>query len=132
MMAIAAGTYIRLGVSKPKKSATVGTGAISVAANEMALQVGSSVDTGNTQQLVGTFHVLFRYAKNEWLKGSSGTTTAVISAPPGMSWNAVVTTGHTDSMISLHITDEVFATQKSHFMDRTFKRLIERLLEEAK
>jgi hypothetical protein len=131
-MAIAAGTYIRLGASKPKKTATVNTGSITVAAGEMAIQIGSAVSTGNTQQLVGTLHLLYRYAKNEFLRGSSGTTTAVISAPPGAGYWDVVTSGHTNGAVSLHITDEIFGTQKSHFMDRTFKRLIELLLENAK
>lgn len=128
-MAITADTHIQLGVSKPKKDATVGTGTLTLGANELAIKVGSAVDVGNTQQIVGDLEKLYRYAKTD-IKNVTADTT--YSIPLGGSDADIVKTGHTTSTVSLYIDTAILTGDKSHFLNRTFKRLIELLLEEAK
>lgn len=128
-MAITADTHIQLGVSSPKKSATVATGAITLGANELAIKVGSSVSVGNTQQIVGDFYKLYRFAKMD-IKNVTADT--VYSIPLGGSDGDIVKTGHANGLISLYIDSAILTNDYSHFLTRTFKRLIERFLEEAK
>lgn len=128
-MAITADTHIQLGVSSPKKSATVGTGTITLGANEVAIKVGSSVPVGNTQQIVGDFEKLYRFAKTD-IKNVTADT--VYSIPLGGSDLDIVKSGHAVGLISLYIDTAILTGDKSHFLHRTYKRLIERFLEEAK
>lgn len=128
-MAITADTHIQLGVSKPKKDATIATGILTLGANELAIKVGSAVDVGNTQQIVGDFEKLYRYAKTD-IKNVTADTT--YSIPLGGSDNDIVKTGHGTGVISLFIDTAILTDDYSHFLNRTFKRLIELLLEEAK
>lgn len=128
-MAITADTHVQLGASKPKKDATVGTGSLTLGANEVAIKVGSAVDVSNTQQIIGDFEKLHRYAK---FNIGSATADTTFSIPLGGSDGDIVTTGHTTSTLSLYVDTAIMDGDKSHFLTRTFKRLIERLLEEAK
>lgn len=128
-MAISADTHIQLGVHKPKKSATVGTGAITLGANELAVKIGSALQVSRPGVYVGDFEKLYRYAKS-YIKDHSATT--VFSISPGGSDNDIVTSGHDTGLLSLYVDAGVLAGDKSHFLHRTYKRLIERLLEEAK
>src|SRR6056297_1058797 len=128
-MAITADTHVQLGVSKPKSDATVGTGSFTLGASEIALKVGSAVDVSNTQQIVGDFEKLHRYAKANISERTANTT---YSMPLGGSDFDIAITGHGTGVLSLYVSSEVMDGDKSHFLTRTFKRLIERLLEEAK
>lgn len=128
-MAISADTHIQLGVSKPKKDATVGTGAITLGANEVAIKIGSALGVTRPQVYIGDFEKLYRYAKS-YIKDHTADTT--FSIPPGGADNDIVTTGHTTTVLSLYVDTAVLTGDKTHFLHRTYKRLIERLLEEAK
>jgi hypothetical protein len=128
-MSIAADTHIQLGVARPKKSATVGTGAITLGANEVAIKLGDNVSPTKIQSAVGDLEKLYRFAKTNI--GTAAVDT-VFSIPPGGADNDIVTTGHTADLISLYVDAGVMAGNKSHLLHRTYKRLIERLLEEAK
>lgn len=128
-MALAADTHIQLGVSKPKKDATIATGAITLGANEVAIKLGSAISLSNPQQIVGDLEKLFRFAKS-YIKDYTADT--VFSITPGGADNDIVTTGHTTALISLYVDSGVLTGDKSHFLHRTYKRLVELLLEEAK
>lgn len=128
-MAIVADTHVMLGVSSPKKSATVATGALTLAANSMAIKVGSSVDAGNVQAIIGDIEKLYRFALTRIAKVSGTTTVSII---PGKGDSGIVLTGHGAGLVTLYIHADILANNKSHFLHRTYKRLVERLLEEAK
>jgi hypothetical protein len=131
-MPVTADTHVQLGVSSPKKSATVDTGTLTLGANEVAIKIGSAVPSGqlgNPQLLVGSFEKLFRFAKS-FIKDYTGDT--VFSIPPGGGDGDIVTTGHTTALLSLYVDAAVIDGDKSHFLNRTFRRCIERLLEESK
>lgn len=128
-MPIAQDTHVQLGASSPKSSATVATGALTLGANEVAIKVGSAVSVSNTQQIIGDFEKLFRYAKTNIDSATADTT---FSIPLGGSDFDIVTTGHTTSMLSLYVDTAIMDGNKSHFLNRTFKRCIELLLEDAK
>ena len=128
-MALSADTHIQLGVHKPKKSATVGTGAITLGANELAIKLGANVALGTLQSHVGDFEKLYRHAKS-YIKDYTADT--VFSITPGGGDGSIVTTGHTADLLSLYVDAAVLTGDKAHFLHRTYKRLIERLLEEAK
>ena len=129
MMAVAADTHIQLGISKPKKDATVGTGALTLGASELAIKIGSALQVTRPLIYIGDFEKLYRYAKAD-IKNVTADTTYSIT--PGGADNDIVKTGHTTGTVSLYIDSAVLTGDKSHFLHRTYKRLIERLLEEAK
>lgn len=128
-MAVAADTHIQLGISKPKKDATVGTGTLTLGASELAIKIGSALQVTRPLVYVGDFEKLFRYAKMDIKNVTSDTT---YSITPGGGDSDIVKTGHTTGTLSLYIDTAVLTGDKSHFLHRTYKRLIERLLEEAK
>lgn len=128
-MAITADTHVQLGASKPKTSATVATGTLTLGADEVAIKVGSAVSVANTQQIIGDFEKLYRYAKSNI---GSATADTVFSIPLGGSDFDIVTSGHTTGLLSLYVDTAIMDGDKSHFLHRTFKRCIELLLEDAK
>lgn len=129
MMGITADTHIQLGASSPKKDATVGTGTLTLGTNEVAVKVGASAPVTNTQAIVGDIEKLLRYAK-AYIRNHTADTE--FSITPGGSDNDIVTSGHAAGLITLAVSSAVLTGDKSHFLTRTCKRLIERLLEEAK
>jgi hypothetical protein len=130
-MAIAANSSIVLGGSKPKKDATIATGAPTVGDGDVAIWAGALVNTADrTQQIVGDWHKLFRYVKTNistWT-GQVFLEIPVGGGDPDIGEVALVTDGHVALIIGADIIDGA----QSHFLDRTFKRLIERWLEESK
>jgi len=128
-MALTADTHVQLAVSSPKKSATVGTGALTLGANEVAIKVGSSVDIANITAVIATFQKLFDFAKTD-LKNVTADT--VWSMPVGGAQSSIVKTGHAVGLCSLYADTAILTNDYSHFLNRTFKRCIERLLEESK
>ena len=128
-MPITADTHVQLGASSPKKDATVATGVLTLGANEVAIKVGSSVSVSNTTAIVATFQKLFDFAKTD-LKNVTADTTW--SMPVGGSASSIVKTGHAVGLCSLYVDTAILANDQSHFLNRTFKRCIERLLEESK
>lgn len=128
-MALTANTHIQLNVSKPKKDATIAQGTITLGANEVAIKLGTLISLSNPQQIVGDLEKLYRFAKTNIKNYTSDT---VFSITPGGADNDIVTTGHTTSLISLYVDSLVLTGDRSHFLHRTYKRLVELLLEEAK
>jgi hypothetical protein len=128
-MAITADTHVQLGASSPKKSATVATGTLTLGANEVAIKVGSTVSLGNTAEIIATFQKLFAYAKMD-IKNVTADT--VWSMPVGGGDSTIVKTGHANGLCSLFVDTAILTDDYSHFLNRTFKRCVERLLEESK
>lgn len=134
-MALASNTHIVLGVSEPKTKAVVGSDTPTVAASDMGILLGTSVNLSNLQAVVGALYLLLRYAKTN-LKDLTGTPcTLHLNVEDGYSGvvvNGTAGTAPGATSIVLYIGADVHTGAKSHFLDRTFKRLIELLLQEAK
>lgn len=128
-MAIVANTHVRLGASKPKKDAIVATGAVTLGANELAIHVGSNVDVSNDLAIIAAFEKLYRFAKTNI---GSATGVSTWSMPLWGSDNQIVTSGHAATTLTLYVDAAIVDTDKSHFLHRTYKRAVERLLEESK
>lgn len=128
-MPLAADTHIQLEANAPRQAATVGTGVITLGANEVAVKIGANISLANMQQIVGSLEKLFRLAKTAIANHTADTTWSMI---PGGSDTSVVTTGHTDDLVSLYVDSAILTGNRSHFLDRTFKEVRSRLLEEAK
>ncbi len=131
---IAANTRIVLGASKPKKDAVVGTPGTAAAAGEVGVWAGASVSPTLTQSIVGDFWQLFRYAKSHMPAIDASAATPVVVTMPSGGGDTDIEIGGTPGLtsITLEIGQDVATGQKSHFLDRTFKRLVERWLEESK
>lgn len=126
---------IKLGASSPKTKAVFGTAAPTVAAGEMGIYTGSAIATSNPQWIVGQFDILYRYAKNN-LKNLTGTP-CVLHMALGESASSIVVNGTAGtapgtSDIRLIIGANIHGGDKSHFLNRTFRRLIEAYLEDNK
>lgn len=128
-MTMTADTHVALGSSSPKTAARVGTGAFTLGANEVAVKIGSSVSVANPQQVIGALEKLYRFAKSNI---SAYTADTVFSIPLNGGDVDIVTTGHAVGLVSLYVDSTVLTGDKSHFLHRTYKRCIERLLEESK
>lgn len=125
-----ANTSIKLGIHKPKKDRVVAVGTQAVAADEMLIWAGSSVNVNLTQSIIGTFDVLFRYAKAN-LQTLPATGPTILHCALGASEKGVLVDGvPTASQCRLHIGADVISKQLSHYLDRTHKRLREAWLEE--
>ena len=131
-MALTAGNSIVLGVTKPKVTAVTAVGAPTVAANELAIYVDATAPVTNVEAIVGGFVKLRNRALSTPSLEPDLSGSLVLSMPVGGGDASIVTTGHAAGLISLYVHGSVFTPGKSHFLDRTFKRLIELLLESAK
>ena len=133
-MAIANNTSIKLGVSKPKKDAVVESPGTAAAASELRIWAAAGVDEALTQSIAGDFWKLFRYAKSNMPAIEASVATPVVvhmpagGGDPDIEIDGVPTTDE----LRLEIGQDTATGSKSHFMDRTFKRLVERWLEESK
>ena len=134
MKMIAANTRIKLGVSKPKKDAVVAAPGTAAAASEVAIWAGSLIDPNQTQSIIGGFYQLFNYAKSNMPAIEASVATPVIV-------HMVLGAGDSDieidgtptaTEIRLEIGQDTATGSKSHFLHRTFIRLLERWLEESK
>jgi len=128
-MTMTADTHVALGASSPKTAARVGTGSFTLGANEVAIKIGSSVSVANPQEVIGALEHLYRFAKSNI---SDYTSDTVFSVSLDGSDSDIVTTGHAVGLVSLYVDSAVLTGDKSHFLHRTYKRVIERLLEESK
>lgn len=116
---------IKLDVHSPKKASVVATGAPVPAATEIAIWAGADINPGLVQSIVGGFQALHAYAQTE-LKNITATVQMPLGGGSG-SIEADGTPGAGD--LVLYVGSDVVAKQQSHFLDRTFKRLIEVWLE---
>lgn len=116
-----------LGASKPKKDAVIAQVAPTVDTGEVGIYVDNTGFTDNPQQLVGDLHKLFR-----WMKSNLNKQIAQIEMPIGGSDPQIVPGIGGAGKVALYFGTVLLAGEKSHFLDRTFKRLIEVALEEYK
>ena len=127
-------TSIVLGASSPKKDAVVAQPGLPAAAGELRIWAAADCPERKTQQLVGSFTELFDFAKSNMpLIEASVATPVVIHMPWNGNRSDITIDGvPTSDEVRLEIGQDIATGQKSHFLNRTFKRLIERWLEEAK
>jgi hypothetical protein len=134
MMPILANTRIKLGSSEPKKNAIVSTPGTGAAGDEVAIWAASAIDPALSQSVVGDFLSLLAYAKSNMPEiKAAGTDPVVVFKRFGAGQNDISINGIPDARdLRLEIGAEVAVGSKSHFLNRTVTRLIERWLEEAK
>lgn len=132
-MSLAANSSIELDIHTPKKDATVnnGTGAPTVGADEIAIFAGASVPIDGFQQNIGDFIKLHRYAQSHMVSLSGSPCTVHISSGGSDRDIEINGTPGVGDLV-LYIGANVHGNEQSHFLDRTFKRLVERWLEETK
>ena len=133
-MAIANNTRIKLGTSSPKKSAVVASPGTAAAAGEIAIWAAADVIETRTQPLIGDFWKLFRYAKSNMPAIEASVATPVVVHMPVNTGDSQIEIDGTPTAgeIRLEIGQGTATGSRSHFLDRTFKRLLERWLEESK
>ena len=131
-MTISVDTHIILDVHSPKKDARIGEGdpAVPVGADDCAIWANGIPNANLTQQIVGDFTKLHRFAQSEELKDVA--TEQVLSMPLGGSDRSIGAAPPGAGEIGLYIGSFTTAGNRSHFLDRTFKRLIERWIELSK
>ena len=130
-MPIAANTAIKLNIHRAKKDATIHIAAPGTADDFVSIWAGSTINPALTQSIVGGFRQLARYAKANL--GSITGDPAVVHMPLGGSEPSIEVNGApgTDHL-RIHVGATAHGTGASHFLDRTFKALIDRWLEESK
>lgn len=127
-MPLTADTHVSLARTAVKKDATVGTGALTLAADNIAVKIGSALPVNRVQSYVGLLRKCFDLCKSNLHTYTGTTVFSIVVAGT----DSVVTTGHVNGAVSLFVHANFFVNDESHDLDRTFKRVIERLLEEAK
>lgn len=131
-MTIAANTSIKLDAHSPKKDAVVGTADPGTGADEVAIWAAANINPELCQSIIGTFHNLHVWAQSNLNQLTPGTPT-IIHGPLGCADSEIQVGGSpTSDECRLEIGDNIVGNGQSHFLDRTFKRLIERWLEEDK
>jgi len=123
-----ANTSIALDAHSPKKDAVVAIGAPTVAENTVAIWAGANINPDLTQSIVGGFQLLKAFA----LSSLGGTSVARVHMPLGggsadCRINGVVTADELVIEMGQNLGSN--ETDRSHFIDRTVKRLIEVWLE---
>jgi hypothetical protein len=122
---------IELGIHSPKKDAVVYLAAPSIAASEVAIHCPTGVNQNLTQSVVGTFRAMLAFALSSQAAYAGAIADTVISCPLGGGAGDCVLDGTpaaTDLLLVIGL--DAAATSKSHFIDRTVKRLLERWLEQ--
>ena len=133
-MPLSANVSIVLDAHSPKKDATYATdGGHATGANDVTIWAASGVEVGNPQQVVGCFMKLRRYALTE-LKNMQPSAGPTIVHMPLYAGDSEIEIDGTPTAEECRI--EIGATlvdrSQSHFINRTFDRLIEVLLEASK
>ncbi len=136
-MAIPNNTTIILGIHEPKKNALVEAPPVAaLGVNEIRIHAGAGINENLTQSIVGGLIKLHRMAQTELARldgNGTGNATDVLHMVLGGSDNDIEINGTPNiSQLRLEIGTYTGAGDRSHFLDRTFKRLIERWLEESK
>ena len=133
-MAIPNNTSIALGASSPKKDAVVASPGIAAAAGEVRIWAASGCPENKTQFLVGQWQKMFDTIKGNMNVIEASVATPVIVSMPfdGEISEMVVDGTPTADDLRIEIGQDISAGAKSHFLKRTFDRLIERWLEESK
>jgi hypothetical protein len=130
-MPIAANTSIKLSIYGQKKDAIVGTAGPGTTGFDVSIWAGNNINPQQTQSIVGGFRQLLRHAKAN-LHNLSGTP-AVIHMPIGGGIGDMEINGTPDAgELRLHVGATAYAGGRSHYLDRTFKCLLERWPEESR
>lgn len=130
-MPIAANTAIKIGLHAPKKDATIHVGSPGTTDNFISIWAAAAINPALTQSIVGGFRQLARYAKAN-ISSISGNP-AVIHMPFGGSEASIVVNGTPPaSHLRIHVGSTAHGSGASHLLDRAFKSLIDRWLEESK
>lgn len=126
-MALFPGLNIKLRAGESSKHAVVTTGInFSLEDDGVAFRIGTSVDVSNTQQIVGDFQKLLRYAKANLASASSA---SPFSMPLGGSDNSIITTGHSPVLITLLVGADISNDDQSHYLEITGRQILNVLLE---
>ncbi len=135
-MALAANTRITLALDAAKKDAIVATPGDTAKANEVALYAAATVDLSTPQSLMGTFINLrdFALSHMELLTGlEAADAPDVLHMPLGGGDNDIVVNGvPSPTDVRLEVGIGIGPAGRSHSLDRTFKLLTERWMEEGK
>jgi len=132
-MAIPNNTSVKLGVSVPKKDAVVAQPGTAAGANDIRILAGTGIDETRTQNIVGALTKLHRFAQTILHTLSGVADPDVLHTVLGGSDNDIVVNGTPGvGDVVLEIGTFTGAGDRSHFLDRTFKRVVERWLEESK
>ena len=132
-MAVVNNTSIKLDVHAPKKDAVVAAPGTAAGPDEFRLWAAAGVEEARTQSIIGDFWKLFRWAKSNMpALAASVATPRVVHMPAGGSDGDIELDGTpTADEVRLEIGANVAGPQKSHFLNRTFRRILERWLEES-
>jgi len=128
-MAIDANQHIILGIHEPKKDAVVGTGAPTVGDDEIAIWSNTADNNNLTTHTIATYRTLFRAAMEGLKDGAIG---IAVSGVIDTSVHNVAVAAPNVGELGLYIGATTADGDRSHFFDRTLKRLLERWLELAK
>jgi hypothetical protein len=137
-MSVALNTTIKLDAHSPKKDAVITVGLPTIAANDVVIWCQVAVDPAdNNAQLVATWQKLLAYFLSHTSEIIIPAANIIVWMPPGggdpdiVAENLIGTTATTDT-IGLIVASGLGDAGRSHFIDRTTKRLLERWLEETK
>jgi hypothetical protein len=129
-MTLASNDHLLLDKNGIRKDVTQGTGTPTVAADEIAIHIGSSVPANLVQTHIGGFHVLMRYAIQDMRDQSDLTLWKMNyhTSEPGITTGGLLGT----EGLGLYLGANIVNKQESHFVDRTFKLLCEAWIEAGK
>jgi hypothetical protein len=122
---------IELGIHSPKKDAVVYLGAPSIAASEVAIYCPTGVNQNLVQSVRGTFIVMLAFALSNQTAYEGAVADTVVSCPLGGGVANCVLDGipaSTDLLLVIGL--DAAAAGRTHYIDRTHKRLLERWLEQ--
>lgn len=133
-MPLSSNTSVTLNAHEPKKNATLATdGLHTTGATDMTLWASAGVEVGNRTEVIATFETLLAYALTELKNMAPSAAPTIVHGPLSASDSQIAIDGvpvSTDCRIE--IGADLVNKQQSHFIDRTFKRLREVMLEASK
>ena len=132
MAALTGNDHFILGINSPPKDHTQGTGDPTLTAgdNDISIWINTPPNINMFQQLVGDLHKLNRWVLSNSLKPNDAETWAAI--PVGGDDSDIVVAPPGAGEVGLLVGAFTHAADRSHFLDRTFKRLLEKFLEASK
>ena len=134
-MAVSSNISIKLNVHSPKKDAEFYTdgGHAPTGADEVTIWAAAGVEVGLPQHLWGTFMSLHAYIQSHLNQAAPSAGPTIVHGVLGCSDSEIEVDGiPTSDQCRIEIGANIVNKGQSHFLDRTFKRLIERGLEESK
>ena len=131
-MTISADTSIILDVHSPKKDATIGEGTpdLALLPNSVAIWANGIAKPEFTTQTIASWWDIYSAVADESKRGGAGiliASSTIDAAESEVDFGPPVT-----GSIGLYVGADVHSNARTHFLDRTLKRLCERWLELAK